>query len=65
MDSDTWRIILVAVCGPLLGSVIFGPLGKRWEYKGPPQEERIAADRARREQRRRDRAAKKQANEKR
>lgn len=65
MDSETVRILVVVIGGGLLSSVLFGPLGDRWEYKGPPQEERIAADRAHREQRRRDKAAKKRATERR
>jgi hypothetical protein len=46
--DDFWRLLLVVVGGGLIGSVVFGPLGKYWEYKGPPQSERIAADKARR-----------------
>lgn len=47
--DDFWRLVLVVVGGGLIGSVLFGPLGARWEWKGPSQEERIAADKARRE----------------
>lgn len=47
-----WQLLLVVVGSGLIGAVLFGPLGERWEYKGPPQSERIAADKSRREQKR-------------
>lgn len=54
--EDFWRVLLVVLISGTVGAVVFGPLGARWEWKGPSQEERIAADKARRLARSQDRA---------